>query len=180
MAYISRLPYPVYEDETVNTEMFDFSVLQRDALPFSSGQDNIEISQRSKDTETLDMSCIVAKKGEFAAVKHGFASKGLASKPCLFFLVQFQESDPVKRCDYLWFLEDLLPFHFKLPNLAPRTRLLCHKEFWSIQFHAKMSKRGLSGLKRSGMRKLCFWHWMKVTPQPPQRERESTNCSRRR
>ena len=62
MAYISRLPYPVYEDETVNTEMFNFSVLQRDALPFSSGQDNIEISQRSKDTETLDMPCIVAKK----------------------------------------------------------------------------------------------------------------------
>ena len=57
-----------------------------------------------------------SKKGEFAAVKHGFAPKGLASKPCPFFLVQFQEdileSDPIKRYDYLWFLEDLLPFHF--------------------------------------------------------------------
>lgn len=81
--------------------MFDFSVLQRDALPCSSGQDNIEISQRSKDAETLDLPCIVAKKGEFAAVKHGFAPKGLASKPCPFILVQFQEdileSDPIKR-----------------------------------------------------------------------------------
>ena len=43
--------------------MFDFSVLQRDALPCSSGQDSIEIRQRSKDAETLDMPCIVAKKG---------------------------------------------------------------------------------------------------------------------
>ena len=96
--------------------MFDFSVLQSDALPCFSGQDNIEISQRSKDTETLDMPCIVAKKGEFSAVKHGFAPKGLASKPCPFFLVQFQEdileSGPIKRYDCLWFLEDLLPFHF--------------------------------------------------------------------
>ena len=96
--------------------MFDFSVLQRDALPCSSGQDNIEISQRSKDVESLDMPCIVAKKGEFAAVKHGFEPKGLASKPCPFFLVQFQEdileSDPIERYDCLWFLEDLLPFHF--------------------------------------------------------------------
>ena len=63
------LPVNAYEDETVNTKMFDFTVLQRDALPCSNGQDNIEISQRSKDAETLDMPCIVAKKGEFAAVK---------------------------------------------------------------------------------------------------------------
>ena len=95
--------------------MFDFSVLQSDALPCSSDQDNNEISQRSKDTETLDMPCIAAKKGEFSAVKHGFAPKGLASKPCPFFLVQFQEdileSDPIMRYDCLWFLEDLLPFH---------------------------------------------------------------------
>lgn len=110
------LPVNAYEDATVNTEMFDFSVLQRDALPCSSGQDNIEVSQRSKDAETLDMPCIAAKKGEFAAVKHGFAPKGLASKPCPFFLVQFQkdilEGDPIKRYDCLWFLEDPMPFHF--------------------------------------------------------------------
>ena len=56
------LPLNAYEDETVNTEMFDFTVLQRDALPCSNGQDSIEISQRSKDAETLDMPCIVAKK----------------------------------------------------------------------------------------------------------------------
>ncbi|CAH3199286.1 unnamed protein product [Porites evermanni] len=29
-------------------------------------------------------------------------------------------------------------YHSILPNLAARTRLLCHKEFSSIQFHAKM------------------------------------------
>ena len=110
------LPVNAYEDETVNTEMFDFSVLRRDPLLCSSAQDNIEISQRSKDAETLDMPCIVAKKGEFAAVKHDFAPKGLASKPCPFFLVQFQEdileSVPIKRYDCLWFLKDLLPFRF--------------------------------------------------------------------
>ena len=129
-----------YEDETVNTEMFDFSVLQRDALPCSSGQDNIEISQRSKDAETLDIPCIVAKKGEFAAVKHGFAPKGLASKPCPFFLVQFQEdileSDPIKSTTVTGSSRTFC--HSILPNLAARTRLLCHKEFSSIQFHAKM------------------------------------------
>ena len=51
-----------------------------------------------------------------ATVKHGFAPQGLASKPCAFFIVQFQEDtlecDPIKRYDHLWFLEDLLPFHF--------------------------------------------------------------------
>lgn len=50
------LPVNAYEDETVNTEMFDFSVLQRVTFPCSSGQDNIEISQRSRDA------CMVAKK----------------------------------------------------------------------------------------------------------------------
>ena len=56
-----------------------------------------------------------SNKGEFAAFKHAFAPKGLASKPCTFFLVQFQEgildSDPAKRYDCLWFLEDLLTYH---------------------------------------------------------------------
>ena len=32
-----------------------------------------------------------SKKGEFAVFKHAFGPKGLASKPCPFFLVQFQE-----------------------------------------------------------------------------------------
>ena len=45
-----------------NTKMFDFTVLQRDALPCSNGPDNIEISQRSKDAEILDIPCIVEKK----------------------------------------------------------------------------------------------------------------------
>ena len=56
------LPVNAHEDETIKTEMFDFTVLQRDALPCPNGQDKIEISQRSKDAETLDMPCIVEKK----------------------------------------------------------------------------------------------------------------------
>ena len=82
--------------------MFDFTVLQRDALPCSNWQDKIEISQRSKDAETLDMPSIVAKKGEFAACsKNGFGPKGREKQTMSIFLFQFQgdilESDPIKR-----------------------------------------------------------------------------------
>jgi len=176
MAYISWLPYPAYEDETVNTEMFDFSVLQRDALPFSSGQDNIEISQRSKDTETLDMPCIVAKKGEFAAVKHGFAPKGLASKPCPFFLVQFQESDPIKRYDYLWFLEDLLPFHFTESGTENTTVVSQGILEYSIP-----CEEGTVRVEEEWYEKTMLLALDEGdTTTTREKERESTNCSRRR
>ena len=56
------LPVNAHEDETINTKTFDLTVLQRDALPCSNGPDNIEISQRSKDAEILDIPCIVEKK----------------------------------------------------------------------------------------------------------------------
>ena len=114
------LPVNACEDETVNA---NFTVLQRDALPCYSGEDNLEISQRSKDAETLDMPYIVAQKGEFAAVKHGFAPKGLARKPCPFFLVQFHgdmlDSDPIKRYDCRG--QDLLPLHFTETGIESMT-----------------------------------------------------------
>ena len=189
MAYISRLPYPAYEDETVNTEMFDFSVLQRDALPFSSGQDNIEISQRSKDTETLDVPCIVPKKGEFAAVKHGFAPKGLTSKPCPFFLVQFQESDPIKRYDYLWFLEDLLPFHFTESGTENTT--VVSQGILEYSIPCEDVEEGTARVEEEWYEKtmlLALDEGDTTTTTEREveregergRERESTNCSRRR
>ena len=42
------LPVNAYEDETVNTEMFDFSVLQRDGLPCSSGQTTLRSVRGAK------------------------------------------------------------------------------------------------------------------------------------
>ena len=96
--------------------MFDFSVLQRDGLQFSSGQDNIEISQRSKDTETLYMPCIVVKKENLQQSNTLSHLRDWQANHVHFFLVQFQEdileNDPIKRYDFLWFLEDLLPLHF--------------------------------------------------------------------
>ena len=56
------------------------------------------------------MPCIVAKKGEFTAVKYVFTPKGLASKPCPFFshAMTLSRGTTVS----VWFLEDLLPLHF--------------------------------------------------------------------
>ena len=136
------LPVNAYEDETVNTKMFDFTVLQRDALPCSNWQDKIEISQRSKDAETLDMPSIVAKKGEFAACsKNGFAPKGLASKPCPFFSsnskgtswrVTLSRDKTVSGSSRTF-------CHSILLNLASRTRCcVTWNLFSSIQFHSNM------------------------------------------
>ena len=158
--------------------MFDFSVLQRDDLPCSSGQDNIEISQRSKDVESLDMPCIVAKK-EFAAVKHGFEPKGLASKPCPFFLVQFQEdileSDPIESYDCLWFLEDLLPFHFTESGIKNTT--VVSQGILEYSIPCEDVEEGTVRVEEEWYEKTML---LALDEGDTTTTTESTNCSRRR
>ena len=134
------LPVNAYEDETVNTEMFDFSVLQRDALLCSSGQDNIEISQRSKDAETLDMPSIVAKKENLRRSNTVSHLRDWQANHVHFFSCNSKRTScrvTVSRGTTVSGSSRTF-CHSILPNLAARTRLLCHKEFSSIQFHAKM------------------------------------------
>ena len=102
------LPVNAYVDDSQPVEVFDFAVLQR--------SDPMPPTTRVEETHAAVESTILAKKGEFASVKHGYAPRNLISKQCPFFLVKLSENilqnDPVKKYSCLWFCEDLLPYHF--------------------------------------------------------------------
>ena len=103
------LPVNAYEEDIGSTELFDFSKLQSGSNVTESAyqEENTRIRhQRYKDDES-NTSYVLAKVGEFAAVKHGYSPKELANKPCPFFFVKLQEdvmtnADPVKRYVCFW------------------------------------------------------------------------------
>ena len=84
------LPVNAYEEDIGSTELFDFSKLQSGSNVTESAyqEENTRIRhQRNKDDES-NTSYVLAKVGEFAAVKHGYSPKELANKPCSFFVIK--------------------------------------------------------------------------------------------
>ena len=177
MAYILWLRYPAHEDETVNTEMFDFSVLQRDGLQCSSGQNNIEISQRSKDTETLDMPCMVAKKENLRQSNKLSHLRDWQANHVHFFLVQFLEDilkdDPIKRYDCLC-LVPWGPFATPLYQIWHWEHDHCVTRNSRVFNSMRSWRRGLKGVEWENYAFDIGWRWHH------NHHRESTNCSRRR
>ena len=86
------LPVNAYKEDVGSTELFDFSKFQSGNVTGSAYQEeNTRIRhQRNKDDER-NTYFVLAKVGEFAAVKHGYSPKELANKPCPFFVIKLQD-----------------------------------------------------------------------------------------
>ena len=101
------LPINVYEEEPRKSDqvtMFDFFQLEKE---------NHEISTNNSGSVNAS---VLGEKGDYAAVRRGYAPRELHNASSPFFLVKLQErifkDGPVKRYNCSWFSEDLIPFHF--------------------------------------------------------------------
>ena len=101
------LPVNVYEQEPRESDqvtMFYFFQLEKE---------NREISTNNSGS---DNTSVLGEKGNYAAVRSGYAPRELHNASSPFFLVKLQErifkDGRVKRYNCCWFSEDLIPFHF--------------------------------------------------------------------